>query len=206
MTGNSTYLAEASAPREAGAVRALHESSGRNTLSGAIGGPDANVAVALWRVISYCSKVRFHGSRESLDNGRRRNIRLRDRCVLTLHDDAEDNALVNADLGRLSDGDVDPTNIVGGATGRTHGVLVGLEEGVEGANPGVHGREILPRTRVVLGSRLNANLVGSVLGQELDGPAGEVCRDSCGERERDGGQEAQHGDLGEHCDGLNELL
>lgn len=48
MTGNSTYLAEASAPREAGAVRALHESSGRNTLSGAIGGPDANVAVALW--------------------------------------------------------------------------------------------------------------------------------------------------------------
>lgn len=42
-----TYLAETSASGEARAVRALHESSGRNALTGTVGGPDTDVAVTL---------------------------------------------------------------------------------------------------------------------------------------------------------------
>lgn len=152
----------------------------------------------------------MRAQRNFSQNGRlpKRNkvrYRSRDKFILTLHDDAEDDALVHAHLGRLSNGDVDPADIVGGAASRPHGVLVGLEQGVEGAHPGAHGWEVLPRARVVLRRRLDADLIGSVLGQELDGPVGEVGRDGCGEGEGDGGHEAEEGELGEHCDGLSGL-
>lgn len=62
-----TYLAETSASGEAGAVRALHETSGRNALTRAIGGPDADVAMALWWVVSFCSRTRCDSFRMSLD-------------------------------------------------------------------------------------------------------------------------------------------
>lgn len=124
--------------------------------------------------------------------------------VLTLHDNAKNDALVNTNLSRLTDGNVDPANIVGGAARGAHGGLVGLEQGVEGANPGAHGREILPRARVVLRGGLDADFLGGVLGEKLGSPVGEVRWDGRGEGEGDGSHEAEDGDLGEHCASLSE--
>lgn len=57
-----------------------------------------------------------------------------------LHDDAEDDALLDAELCGINDGIVDATDVLAGVSRLEHGWLVDIEEGVE-VFPGRHGGE-----------------------------------------------------------------
>ncbi len=58
-----------------------------------------------------------------------------------LHDDAEDDALFDANLGALEDGVPDATDIRAGVARREHGRLVGVEDFLK-CLPLAHGREV----------------------------------------------------------------
>ena len=64
-------------------------------------------------------------------------------AVALLHDNAEDNALVDAELCTFADSDVNPADIVCGTTRGPHRVFVALKHLVE-REPGTHRREVLP--------------------------------------------------------------
>ena len=70
-----------------------------------------------------------------------------------LHDDGEDHALVNTDLGALLDGIPDAANVFASVAGGGHGRLVAVEH-VFKLDPTVNGREVLPRAGVRVGSHI----------------------------------------------------
>lgn len=65
-----------------------------------------------------------------------------------LHDDGEDDALLDTELGTLDDGVPDAADVLAGVTSLLHGGLVGVEDILERL-PLVHGREAGGRAGVV---------------------------------------------------------
>lgn len=74
-----------------------------------------------------------------------------DIAVALLHDDGENHALVDADLGALLDGVPDAADIFAAVTSSCHGRLVAVEHVLE-LDPFVNGREVLPWAGVPVGS------------------------------------------------------
>lgn len=71
-------------------------------------------------------------------------------AVALLHDDGENDALIDAELSALLDGVVDAADIFTSVAGGEHRLLVLVEHVVE-LNPFVNGGEVLPGAGVVVG-------------------------------------------------------
>ena len=75
--------------------------------------PQGRIPIAVLRLVRVCRVADAHVA------------------VRLLHDDAEDDALLDAELGGLGDGDVEAADVVWIVAVVAHGVFIGVEEGGE---------------------------------------------------------------------------
>ena len=84
-----------------------------------------------------------------------------DIAMALLHDDGEDDALINTDFGAFLDGVPDAADVFACVARREHGLLVAVEHVLE-LEPLVDGGEALPAAGVVVGSHCRWKVVVGV--------------------------------------------